>query len=360
MDDSRRDPNGRISEIANSTLSEQKSSGNFRFAEGEGNPTVEAELERVKYAARTARDTEISDASAALRRSLEHWAQRNPNRATQHARPSVASHAGSAATDHPVAGNGTADNATRRYSWSVRLTSRLAMAAVGLCLVVVGLTQAHRFSAFAPQNTGLSSIYTTPNGQQASVSLPDGSYVTLNVGSRLEVPSQFGAGNRQVRLSGEALFTVTHRDGTPFTVIAGASTTRVLGTTFAVRAYPTDTAVSVAVRDGRVSVQSSVINAHQEATLGSNGEVVVTPVTASRFGFVDQVLTLDNVALRDAAIELGRWYDADVLIGDTTLWKQRIGGEFTSGSRAEFVTLLQTVLGFDVVIDGRRITLYRR
>ncbi len=344
MDDSRHDQNDLISEIANHAFPEQESSDNHRIAEGTGKQAAGAELERAQQAARHARNTEISDASVALRLSLEQWAQRNPNQATQHTRPSVVS---------------TDDGATRR-SWSSRITNRLAIAAIGLCLVFVGLTQSNRFGGLVPQTAGLSSVYTTPNGQRASVSLPDGSYVILNVGSRLEVPAQFGSGDRQVRLSGEALFTVTHRDGTPFTVIAGASTTRVLGTTFAVRAYSTDTVVSVAVRDGKVSVQSSVVNAHQEATVGSNGKVVVTPVTASRFEFVDQVLTLDNVSLRDAAVELGRWYDADILIGDTTLWNQRIGGEFTNGSRAEFVTLLQTVLGFDVVMDGRRITLYRR
>ena len=44
-------------------------------------------------------------------------------------------------------------------------------------------------------------------------------------------------GNHTVRLIGAGLFTVSHHDGAPFTVIAGATVARVLGTSFVVRRY---------------------------------------------------------------------------------------------------------------------------
>ncbi|HXC26062.1 MAG TPA: FecR domain-containing protein, partial [Gemmatimonadaceae bacterium] len=100
------------------------------------------------------------------------------------------------------------------------------------------------------------SIYTTGNAQRANITLPDGSTVALNVASRLEVPADYMTGDHTVHLVGEGLFTVVRHESTPFAVEAGTTTTRVLGTRFVVRHYPSDSATMVAVQDGKVAVRS--------------------------------------------------------------------------------------------------------
>lgn len=51
--------------------------------------------------------------------------------------------------------------------------------------------------------------YSTSNGEIRRVTLPDSSKVILNAGSVLICPERFGAGGREVYLSGEAVFDVT-------------------------------------------------------------------------------------------------------------------------------------------------------
>jgi ferric-dicitrate binding protein FerR (iron transport regulator) len=204
------------------------------------------------------------------------------------------------------------------------------------------------------------STYTTGNGEQATVTLPDGSTVLMNVASRIAVPTNYAAGNRTVRLSGEALFTVAHNDKAPFTVLAGHSTTRVLGTSFVVRHYAIDTTTTVAVRDGKVAVGSTPVAAAQQLSVGTRGTGTVKPVDPGVFGFATGVLTLKRMSLADAVSELDRWYDVDIRFADSTLGQERIEGQFIRGSVAELSELLDGMFGFRVIRDGRVLTLYRK
>src|SRR5690606_23322087 len=79
---------------------------------------------------------------------------------------------------------------------------------------------------------------------------------------------------REVRLKGEAFFNV-HRDPEkPFMVYADEVVTRVLGTSFNVRAYEDDGEITVAVRTGKVSVYAQKSNAAGEI---EESETILTP-----------------------------------------------------------------------------------
>ncbi|OGX83755.1 hypothetical protein BEN49_12055 [Hymenobacter coccineus] len=88
-----------------------------------------------------------------------------------------------------------------------------------------------------------------------TVRLPDGSDVALQPSSRLSYRPGFAGGQRAVYLSGEAFFQVAHDAAHPFRVLTADLETRVLGTSFTVRAYPQQAETVVQVRTGRVRVQ---------------------------------------------------------------------------------------------------------
>lgn len=208
-----------------------------------------------------------------------------------------------------------------------------------------------------PENA---SVYTTANGERAQVTLPDGTIALLNVASRLEVPPDYTSGNRVVRLTGEALFTVVHNQGVPFTVATGFSTTRVLGTTFIVRQYENDTAAVVAVRDGKVSVGSTVLTAGHETIVGAHTNHPSRTTNQKRFAFADGVLFMDSRPLIDAIPELNRWYNVDIRLGDSTLATRRVTGSFEIGSVTDVMWILETTYNVRVVRVGRVVTLYPR
>ncbi|MFD2522432.1 FecR family protein [Emticicia soli] len=87
-----------------------------------------------------------------------------------------------------------------------------------------------------------------------SVTLPDASEVKLQPNSRLSYNKSFEGDLREVYLSGEAYFDVKKNAKIPFVVYANGLVTKVLGTSFSVKAYEQDKQVSVNVKTGKVSV----------------------------------------------------------------------------------------------------------
>ena len=198
----------------------------------------------------------------------------------------------------------------------------MATVIVGVLGVAIGWNgRAHRL--FEPTRLPVST-YTTTNGQRANITLLDGTTVALNVASRLDVPADFAAGNHTVYLTGEGLFTVSHHEGKPFTVISGPTRTRVLGTSFVVRHYPTDATTTVTVKEGKVAVDSTVVLAQHLVEIGRNGVVHSQRADMSAFSFATGILTVNDTPLPDGIAELDRWYDADIRLGDSVLARQQI------------------------------------
>jgi len=97
------------------------------------------------------------------------------------------------------------------------------------------------------------------NEQNASrkprlLTLPDGSSVILQPNSQLTYERRFDKAQRTVYLRGEAFFEVAKNRQRPFLVHANELWTKVLGTSFNIRAYADDKNVTVTVRSGRVAV----------------------------------------------------------------------------------------------------------
>ncbi|MCF2505656.1 FecR domain-containing protein [Dyadobacter sp. CY107] len=95
---------------------------------------------------------------------------------------------------------------------------------------------------------------TAPAGGTREVTLPDGSHVWLNAASVLRYPANFGE-TREVFLDeGEGFFQVKRDTTAPFTVHSSHLDTRVLGTSFRVKAYKELSHEIVTVVSGKVAV----------------------------------------------------------------------------------------------------------
>ncbi|RYF72029.1 MAG: FecR family protein [Cytophagaceae bacterium] len=130
---------------------------------------------------------------------------------------------------------------------------QIAASIVLVCGVGLGVWQ--RFSP-GPLSGGENTAYRTasPADKREVMTLPDGSTVTLEPGSQLTVSDDFRQKNREVTLIGEGFFDVTKDPSRPFLVNTGTIVTRVVGTSFRIKAYDTDTSISVSVKTGKVTV----------------------------------------------------------------------------------------------------------
>ncbi|AFK01495.1 anti-FecI sigma factor, FecR [Emticicia oligotrophica DSM 17448] len=86
------------------------------------------------------------------------------------------------------------------------------------------------------------------------ITLDDGSSILLQKGSRLSYPAAFKHDKREVYLDGEAFFEVAKNPEKPFFVFANELVTKVLGTSFTIKAFKKQKDVQVIVRTGKVSV----------------------------------------------------------------------------------------------------------
>ncbi|KAF2513788.1 FecR family protein [Flavobacterium foetidum] len=98
----------------------------------------------------------------------------------------------------------------------------------------------------------------TNNTEKAqTITLSDGSSVLLQPDSKLSYPKIFSENERKVYLSGEAFFEISKNPKKPFFVYANEIVTRVVGTSFRIKAYPDQQNVEVLVRTGKVKVKSN-------------------------------------------------------------------------------------------------------
>jgi hypothetical protein len=110
------------------------------------------------------------------------------------------------------------------------------------------------------------------------VTLSDGSSVLLQPKSKLSYPKIFKGNERNVYLSGEAFFEISKNPKKPFFVHANEIVTKVVGTSFRIKAYANQADVEVLVRTGKVKV-----NAEKAIRNSSQKEIVLLPNQALRF-----------------------------------------------------------------------------
>lgn len=120
------------------------------------------------------------------------------------------------------------------------------------------------------------------------VTLSDGSSVLLQPKSKLSYPKVFTGNERNVYLSGEAFFEISKNPKKPFFVHANEIITKVVGTSFRIKAYTDQSNVEVLVRTGKVKV-----NSEKTIRKSSEKEIVLLPNQALRF--VRKSQTFDKI-----------------------------------------------------------------
>lgn len=129
-------------------------------------------------------------------------------------------------------------------------------------------------------------------GKSLQVKLPDGSLVRLTPSSRISYSGIFVQNNkREIYLSGEAFFEVQKDTRNPFFVYANGLLTRVVGTSFLIRAIDAD--VEVLVRSGRVTVLPMKDMETQDK---KNTELLLTPNQQALFSTKDNLISKSIVS----------------------------------------------------------------
>ena len=220
-------------------------------------------------------------------------------------------------------------------------------------------------NAFLPEPVRLR----TAKGEIRLLPLADGSSVTLNTSSLLQVA--YSPSRRDVALmSGEALFDVAKDHQRPFVVRVGRASVRAVGTSFSVRLDPTG-AVRVLVRegvvevmhDGRTTPVRAVANVLATVSPLAGGDIAVQQVGSQEvtrnLAWRDGMLSFDGESLAEAAAEFDRYSTPRIVIDDPRLGRQTLTGLFSASDPQGFAKAAASALNGKVSLSGGEVHIYR-
>lgn len=138
------------------------------------------------------------------------------------------------------------------------------------------------------------------------VFLPDGSLVALAAKSKLSYTQNFSGASREVYLDGEAFFNVTKNPSKPFLVYTAVVTTKVLGTSFSVKAFEAEKNALVSVKTGKVTVFKTT--SAKAGSTSENKAIILMPnqqivYTAKTDGFIKELAEKPAIVSENKVID---------------------------------------------------------
>jgi len=312
--------------------------------------------------------------------ALREWMDRSPAHASEIRNIAKISGALSVLTDlapalEKAAGaNHSLRRAPIRFSGGARaLTASFAL------LVITAAVAA----AFLFNTDQTPSIYKTAVGEYQTVTLPDGTDVSLNTDSQIEV--DFSDAERRVRLvHGEALFDVASNPKRPFVVYSDTAIAEAVGTSFVVRLR--EAVTELAVVEGIVAfsklapslapapqqkktpneapapappVERVIVTAGQAltsteiTTIAAAAVVQEIPTLSERdlqrkLSWTDGFLEFSETPLADVIEELTRHNRVSIEIVDPDLKELKFGGIFRTGDVEQLLGALE---GLGVAVE---------
>nr|WP_295925211.1 FecR family protein [uncultured Dyadobacter sp.] len=181
-------------------------------------------------------------------------------------------------------------------------------------------------------------------GAEQSLTLEDGSVITLGKESTLRYPRHFDPKNRQVELEGEAIFNIKRDTSRPFFVYSGSLVTQVLGTSFKVTSFGNERTIEVQVLSGKVSVYENqeksaekrngvILRPNQKITFDKEAkklvpELVEAPVLVEP-SVQQREFAFEESALQTVLTALQKAYDVEIVVENPALNNCIFTGDIT-------------------------------
>ncbi len=252
----------------------------------------------------------------------------------------------------------------RRTSW------RRVLRSVAASVAIVGFGALLTLNLLPLQHAS----YQTEAGDRYTVHLADGSEVTLNTDTLLQV--KYSLFSRRVVLErGQAHFKVAHAVVRPFEVDAGSGVIRALGTAFDV--YRHGDNVEVTLVQGQVEVASlapptpqpnqrqrepvqrhAVLAPGQQVSVSRRGVSATKPASIDRAtAWLSGRLVFENERLGDVIREANRYSLVKMVVIDPALADVRISGVFRVGRAETFVDALRASYPIKVLASDKSLLL---
>ena len=209
----------------------------------------------------------------------------------------------------------------------------------------------------------------TPPGKRASLSLPDGTMVTLNSNTTLTYDTDYGRTDRTVQLIGEAFFEVKKTAAKPFSVITNGYVTTVLGTSFNVRAIESDSIIKISLKSGKLMVGNlkskhtgpeNVLDPGEGFRIRLEGNRSMEKFSVNPlidFGWKEGILAFKDNSLDEVIQALERWYNVTITVTGEPKKQWRFDGEYDNEPLGQVLKGMSFTYGLEYQISGKNVQL---
>jgi transmembrane sensor len=223
----------------------------------------------------------------------------------------------------------------------------------------------------------------TQKESRSTMTLPDGSVVRLNAKSRVSYAEGFGKTTREVFLTGEAYFEVTHNEAIPFIVHTEEADIRVLGTKFNVRNYSNEHRMEAALLTGSIELTLRTDTKHKILLKPSDkiivkknadGDKEIMPSAGDKKVELTSIKMQDSVIvetswlndkmafvdkpLSEIALDLERQFDVNIEFKNRAVSGYKYTGVYDEDNAGDILKILQMIKPFQYSVTDRQITIY--
>ncbi len=248
------------------------------------------------------------EVTADERSQVRQWVEESPENRQSYLRERALFDATTLLAEEPLAQPGR----FRRILWRA---SKVAAVAV-VTLLMSYLAQTLFFEPVYPMQE-----LTVPAGQQLNLTLADGTSIWLNSKTTLRYPACFSGDERRVEIDGEAYCSVVHNANMPFHVVTPHGEVRVLGTTFNVESYSTDSIFRTSLIEGSVEMiaggRSMILSPGQIGSVDVNGHSRIAAIDDyDEFRWTEGIISLKNDSFEEIMRKFEKYYGVRISVED--------------------------------------------
>lgn len=187
--------------------------------------------------------------------------------------------------------------------------------------------------------------YATFEGETKWVTLPDSSKVRLNESTLLTVAEDFNENERNVKLKGEAFFEIARDESRPFIIQTDQAKTRVLGTSFNIRALEEEEQVGIYVVSGKVSFSSAESELILTRGMSANyskveNQIALDQSSGNVLAWHSENLKFDDTPLSQVFEDLSDYFKVEFSVANNQIYNCRFTGEFKQPDLEEILKVI--------------------
>ena len=220
----------------------------------------------------------------------------------------------------------------------------------------------------------LANNYSTAIGEVSNVGLPDGSTITLNTDTRINV--KFSDAHRELWLEqGEAFFDIAKDSSRPFLIHTTKKTVRVVGTKFNIKL--SQTGFDIAVAEGIVAIEEKA-EASEDEHAKNNSQVLLEAGAVASFNDASALIAKESV---DSVVKAHSWrtgylrfdeerlekvvasfnrYRSKKIVISPEVADLRISGVFKLSDGDAILTALEATLPVEIKKENEKIKLVKK